>query len=409
MEENSNTLKIGEVIIIITITCIFSAFAGFSLARIKYTEVDNITESNSAQDPVNNFVKQYNYIKENYYDKDKIDDEDMMKIALQSVLSELGIEDDYSLYMKDDEYSQLNLNLNGSYKGLGVSIYKDTETGKIIIVDVMENSPAKKANLEVGDIIISIDDQKAEDLSTQDFSNYVIKSNKEKFIIKIERDSKEQEIEVVKGQVEIESVYSEVINKDSKKVGYIAMSIFAANTYDQFKTALDKLEKENIDSLVIDLRGNTGGHLQEVTKIIGLFLSKDKVVYQLEKNGEATKYYSEGSVDKQYPIVFIGNGGTASASEVFIISLKENLNAKLVGTKTYGKGTVQELINMSNGDQYKFTTKKWLSPKGVWINDTKGIEPDIKIELSEDYYSNPTKQKDNQLQKAIEESLKDVK
>ena len=112
-----------------------------------------------------------------------------------------------------------------------------------------------------------------------------------------------------------------------------------------------------------------------------------------------------GNKDKTYPIIFIGNGATASASEVFIISLKENLDATLVGTKTYGKGTVQELINMKNGDQYKFTTKRWLSPKGNWINDTKGIEPDIVEELSDSYYENPSDESDNQLQRAVNEAV----
>ena len=404
---NSNTLKISEAIIIITITCIFSAFAGFSVAKVKYMGEENFTQNNNSEkdEAIANFIKQYNYIKDNYYDGSKIDDKDMMKVALESVLEHLGIDDSYSTYMDSEKYNQFNLNLNGSYEGLGISIYKDEETGKIYVVDIMKGSPAE-SKMKIGDIILSIDDKLSKDMTTQDFSNYVVNGNKEVFKIKIERDSKEQVIELKKGNVELESVYSEIIKKGNKKIGYISMSIFAANSSEQFKRELEKLENDNIDSLIIDLRSNTGGHLSEVSKIISLFLNKDRVIYQLEKNGKKTKYYSEGNITKTYPIIFIGNGATASASEVFIISLKDNLNAKLVGTKTYGKGTVQEMINMENGDQYKFTTKKWLSPKGTWVNDTEGIVPDVEIELSDKYFDKPTKENDNQLQRAILELTK---
>lgn len=404
---NSNTLKISEAIIIITITCIFSAFAGFSVAKVKYMGEENFAQNNNSEkdEAIANFIKQYNYIKDNYYDGSKIDDKDMMKVALESVLEHLGIDDSYSTYMDSEKYNQFNLNLNGSYEGLGISIYKDEETGKIYVVDIMKGSPAE-SKMKIGDIILSIDDKLSKDMTTQDFSNYVVNGNKEVFKIKIERDSKEQVIELKKGNVELESVYSEIIKKGNKKIGYISMSIFAANSSEQFKRELEKLENDNIDSLIIDLRSNTGGHLSEVSKIISLFLNKDRVIYQLEKNGKKTKYYSEGNITKTYPIIFIGNGATASASEVFIISLKDNLNAKLVGTKTYGKGTVQEMINMENGDQYKFTTKKWLSPKGTWVNDTEGIVPDVEIELSDKYFDKPTKENDNQLQRAILELTK---
>ncbi len=404
---NSNTLKISEAIIIITITCLFSAFAGFSVAKVKYMGEENFAQNNNSEkdEAIADFIKQYNYIKDNYYDGSKIDDKDMMKVALESVLEHLGIDDSYSTYMDSEKYNQFNLNLNGSYEGLGISIYKDEETGKIYVVDIMKGSPAE-SKMKIGDIILSIDDKLSKDMTTQDFSNYVVNGNKEVFKIKIERDSKEQVIELKKGNVELESVYSEIIKKGNKKIGYISMSIFAANSSEQFKRELEKLENDNIDSLIIDLRSNTGGHLSEVSKIISLFLNKDKVIYQLEKNGKKTKYYSEGNINKTYPIIFIGNGATASASEVFIISLKDNLNAKLVGTKTYGKGTVQEMINMENGDQYKFTTKKWLSPKGTWVNDTEGIVPDVEIELSDKYFDKPTKENDNQLQRAILELTK---
>ena len=171
------------------------------------------------------------------------------------------------------------------------------------------------------------------------------------------------------------------------------MSIFAANTYNQFKENLESLEKQGIDSLIVDLRDNSGGELNTATNIISLFMNKEKVIYQIEdKNGNVEKTYSKGKKDKTYPIVVLVNNNTASASEVLTAALKDNLNAKIVGEKTFGKGTVQTVMNTSTGEQYKLTTKKWLTPNGEWINE-KGIEPDVEVKISKD--------KDNQLDEAI--------
>ena len=222
----------------------------------------------------------------------------------------------------------------------------------------------------------------------------------------ISRDGKEMEITVSKSGVVIPSVEKKIFEKKDKKIGYIYISIFASNTYKQFKEALNSLEKEKIDSLIIDVRSNTGGHLTSVSKMISLFLDSSHVTYQLEQNGRKKKVYSTGSDTKEYPIVLLSDAYSASASEVLIASLKENLNATIIGEKTYGKGTVQELVNLESGDQYKITTKKWLTPKGNWVNDTKGIEPDIKVSLSKEYVLNPSDETDNQLQKALEELSK---
>jgi carboxyl-terminal processing protease len=246
-------------------------------------------------------------------------------------------------------------------------------------------------------------------MTTSDFSTYVLFSEKKDFELVVRRDKKDFKVNITKGNIEIKSVDSKIIERDNKRIGYIELGVFASNTYDQFKSHLEKLEKEGFDSLIIDLRGNTGGHLTEVTQIISLFLDKRHVIFQLQKDNNKTKYYSDGTEDKKYPIIFLGNELTASASEVFIISLKENLDAKLVGMKTYGKGTVQELVNLKNGDQYKITTKKWLSPKGNWINDTEGIEPDVEVQLNKTYINNPVEANDNQLEEAIKLALNNNK
>lgn len=410
MEQSDNKFKFTEVMFIVFITSIFSVFAGISYGKIKYSNSVNINNfsNDEKSTELENFIKQYKYIIANYYDSDKIDEKELLKIALESILNELGISDEYSKYMEQDEYDQLNINLDGEYEGIGISVYKDDESGYFVISDILENSPASKSDVKKEDYVISIDGKLTKDMETSEFSKYVIDSKDKNFVLKLKRGDDEFNINLTKEKIDLKSVDSKIIERGDLKIGYISMSIFASNTYEQFKKNLSSLEEQNIDCLIIDLRDNTGGHLSQVTKIISLFVEKKKVIYQLQKDDKKVKYYSTGLSDKDYPIVFLGNELTASASEVFIMSLKENLGAKLIGTKTYGKGTVQELVELTNGDQYKLTTKKWLSPNGVWINDTKGIKPDVEVRMEDEYYINPSEKTDNQLESAIKycESLK---
>lgn len=402
--------KLSEVVIIVLITCTFSIFAGVSYGKYKYSDVVNINNLSVEEknNSLNEFIKQYKYIISNYYDSSKIDEKQLLNVALQSILSELGMSDSYSLYMDEERYSELNINLNGEYEGLGIRAYKEDSDSYIMVLSVIENSPASLVDIKDGDYIKSIDGQSTDKMTTKEFSKYVLQSDSKRFVLKIIRDKEEFSVNVDKDSIELKSVESKIIENNNKNVGYIQVSIFASNTYNQFKEQLELLEKDGIDSLIIDLRSNSGGHLKEVTKILNLFLDKKNVIYQLQKDKESVKYYSKGNKNKDYPIVFLSDNTTASASEVFIISLKENLGAKVVGTKTFGKGTVQELVQLENGDQYKITTKKWLSPRGIWVNDTEGIEPDFNVNLNSDYLKNPTEANDNQLKKAIEISSNDI-
>lgn len=405
-DESKTNFKFSEVIIIVLITCTFSVISGISYGKMKYSDTINVNSLNSNKDneELNKFIKEYRYIISNFYDKEKIDESKLLKLALHSILDELGIEDAYSTYMDEDKYTQLNINLAGEYEGIGLSVYKEEKDGYIIVASVMDNSPAQELNIKEGDYILSIDGINTTTISSDDFSKYVLHSEEKNFLLKIKSDSEERSVKIEKKKVELNSVQSKVIEKSDKKIGYISMSIFASNSYSQFKKNLSELEKEDIEALIIDLRNNNGGHLSEVTKILNLFLKKKRIIYQLQKDDNKIKYYSSGSKDIEYPIVFISNEYTASASEVFIISLKENLNSKLVGKKTYGKGTVQEMVDLGDGDQYKITTKKWLSPKGAWINDTKGIKPDVEVENNLDEKNH----KDAQLEQSIEVAIEQI-
>lgn len=402
MKDRSKDFKVQEVVILVLITCIFSFFAGFSFSRMKDNPKVLQKQSDDNSTALQEFIKEYQSIVQSYYGE--VDEEKLLSAALKGVLEEIG--DDYSVYMDDDDYSNLNLNLEGSYSGIGISIYKDLSTNNMIIASVFENSAADKAGLKENDVILSVDGESVKELTTSDFSQKVLKSSKKQFVLRISRNGKELDIKVSKSGVVIPSVTSKKFEKNGKRIGYLYVSIFANNTSKQFEEELSKLENEGIDSLIIDVRNNTGGHLTTVSDMIDLFMDSDHIAYQLEQNGKRTKVHSGGKENKEYPIVLIANSSSASASEVLIASLKENLGATIIGEKTYGKGTVQELKTLTSGDKYKLTTKKWLTPKGNWVNDTKGIAPDIEVSLSDKYAKNPSDETDDQLQRALEELSK---
>ena len=379
------TIKLSNIEFILVVVIGILIGIGTTLLCIKpnyqfngYKKVDSTIQS---------IIDSYNHIKTNYYKE--LDEEELVNGAVKGMLEAIG--DPYTTYMDETLYSNFNITLNGSYEGLGIEISKQGDD--IVIVGIFADSPATKAGLELGDIILSVDDLKSSEISTAEFSSYVRNSNKNTFKVVIKRDGEEKTFDIKREKVVLKSVTSKVIEKNNKKIGYIYMSIFAANTYNQFKENLESLEKQGIDSLIVDLRDNSGGELNSATSIISLFMDKEKVIYQIEdKNGNVTKTYSKGKKDKTYPIAVLVNNNTASASEVLTAALKDNLSAKIVGEKTYGKGTVQTVMNISTGEQYKLTTKKWLTPNGEWINE-KGIEPDVEVKLSKD--------KDNQLDEAI--------
>ncbi|MDD2434671.1 MAG: S41 family peptidase [Bacilli bacterium] len=351
-------------------------------------------------DSVQNFLKEYNYIIENYYGE--VDQEELLREALESVIN--ALDDPYSTFM-DDASNSTSISLEGSFQGIGVEIVNDT-SGNIIIVRVLENSPAEKAGIKVLDIIKKMNDITLEDTTTSDFVKMVSDQKDASFNLTLLREEKEITVKVNRQLITIQSVKSDIFEKNNQKIGYLSVDVFAANTFNQFKRELNKLEEQKIDSLIIDLRDNSGGHLSVVANMISQFLDTSHVIYQTETKEETKKFYSTGLITKKYPIVILSSGTSASASEVMMGALKDEYpNTTIIGETSFGKGTVQEVLTLPSDEKYKLTTKKWLTPKGTWVNKV-GIKPDIEIKLSDDYYKNPSKETDNQLQEAIKYLIK---
>ena len=382
-----------EVILIMIITLIIGGFLGGFVNQ--FVTKPTKQESSTVSDEFQEFLNTYEDIKENYYEE--IDEGEMLNAGIKGMIEYLG--DKYSVYMDEEETEEFNEQVEGKYVGIGTEIMQ-LEDGSVVVSNPFEGSPAAKAGLQAGDVIIRVNDTNVTGKTSSEVSNLIKKSADSTVNITVRRDDEEKTFTIERETIEIESVDSSVFDVNDKKVGYIYISIFAANTYQQFKQALEDLEEDGIDSLVIDVRSNSGGYLDCVTEIASLFLGKGKVIYQLDTKGIVEKIYDETKTKRDYPIAVLINSSSASASEILAASLKESYGAEVVGVNSYGKGTVQRAYQLENGATVKYTIQKWLTPDGNWINEV-GVEPTLRVEMNVDYYQNPSDETDNQLQEAL--------
>lgn len=312
-----------------------------------------------------------------------------------------GLEDPYAEYYTKAEYKQLTEEDSGEYEGIGISVAKDTDTGYAEIVSVFKDQPAYKAGLKNGDLIIAVNKKSTADMELQDVVSEIKKKENKKVVLTIYRDKKSKEYTVEKSSVQLDTVSYKM--KDNK-VGYIAVSQFLENTGDQFEDAITALEKKGMKSLIIDLRDNGGGLLDTCTQMLSRIIAKDKMlVYTKDKEGNKQEFKSDSDETLDVPIVILTNGNTASASEIMTGCLKDYGKATVVGTKTYGKGIVQNIMPLPDGSAIKFTVAKYYTPNGTDIHK-KGIKPDVKVKISdEDWKKAQTDEKaDTQLKKAME-------
>lgn len=395
-KSQKSLFNLTEVIIIMVVTTLFGLLLG---ALIAFVRIDNREVSCSAirKDMVE-FAGVYDGLLNEYYGE--IDKEKLMEAAIKGMLGYLG--DPYSAYIDKDSAASLDDSLNGSFIGIGVEIVS-IDGSLPTVVSVFDNSPASKAGILVGDVLTKVEGKDLTGLSGSDVAS-LIKTDKkgEKVKIAILRGEETKEVELAKDVIELKSVYGYQSAVGDEKVGVLSITTFAKNTPSQFKEEYEKLKKDGVTSLIIDVRNNSGGYLSSANTVASLFLNKGDVIYQKESDGEIEKFLSETGKEIDMPVVILTNVGTASAAEVFVAALKENLNVSVVGNRTYGKGTVQKMHSIaSTGAYVKYTVQVWLTPSGVSI-DGVGIEPTVRVDLSEEFLNNPIVANDNQLQQALQ-------
>ncbi len=395
-ELGKNKFNTLELILIFIMALVFGILIGEMVFSNGSSSTSLTRKNNSNIEEITNV---YNTLIEEYINE--VNEEDLKEAAIEGMLNLLG--DNYSLYYDETESEEFKEELTGTFYGIGAEVYQE-EGGLITVYNVFENSPAAKAGLEKGDEYLKINGEDVTNKTSSDVADMIKGKNGETITLNIRRGEEEKELKVTTAKVEIPSVSSEIINQNNTKIGYMAISIFAKNTDEQFSKHLETIEKEGINKLIIDLRSNNGGELETVINIASNFLNKDDVVVQTVLKDKTEKRYSIKNNTNKYDIVVLINGQSASGAEVLASALNENCNAELVGTTTYGKGTVQRTKTLSSGDMIKYTVETWKTSQGKEIEGV-GIKPTIEVELSETYYKTLDQKDDNQLQTAIETIL----
>lgn len=387
------TFRIPEVVFLVVVALIVGSFSG-SFLTYHFTK-GNIKTTGDSSKYINEFEEAYQNVIDNYYED--VNKDELIDAAIDGMLSTL---DGYTSYMNAEETEQFNERMTGSYQGIGIEFITD-ENNVHTVTNVIEDSPALAAGVQKNDIIIKIDNFDAATKTGNEIASYIKNSAVSEITMTVKRGDQNVTLHVKKALVSLPSVTKKTFDKNGKKVGYIDISLFADNTYDQFKKALNSLESDGISALVIDVRNDSGGYLHAADDILEMLLSKGDVMYQMQDKSGITKYQDQTDEKRTYPVAVLINENSASASEIVASALKEIYGAKIIGVTSYGKGTVQQPTDLSNGGMIKVTTQKWLTPKGNWINKT-GVTPTTEVKVSDAYNTNPTEDNDNQLQTALD-------
>ena len=380
---------------VIAITLFSSLVMSFCTGYLVYKGSCGKITSVNGDEYLAELYKAYDEIKSNYYSS--VDLGSLVDAGIKGMFSYLG--DPYTTYLDKDQTDNLTDSLKGTQHGIGVLINLSDEEKKIIISRVYDNTPAMEAGLVSGDEIVKVNDKLvSESENLKDITALIKSSNEVKLVI--QRDGVDKEYTLKTADFYNPSVEEKMIEgANGNKIGYLQISKFNETAYEQFNQKLNKIEATGINSLIIDLRGNTGGFLSAATKISELFLKKGEVIYSLNEQLGTKVTYDETEESRNYKVFVLVNESSASASEILAAALQDSYGALLVGTTTYGKGKVQKTNKMNDGTMYKYTSAKWLTPKGECI-DGVGLKPDIEISNGDELL------KDLVLEKAIEEIQK---
>ena len=316
-------------------------------------------------------------LRNTYYEE--IDESKLIDGALLGMSSVL---DDYTVYMNKEETENFISEVDAdSYTGVGLYITMDSEDNTVTVISPLSGSPADKAGIKTGDKIIAVDGVSVKGSDLNKASEMMLgEAGTTVNVTIIKADTGETvTLELTRAKVRLETVYSQMIEDN---IGYIQISQFGVNTYDEFETHFEEIKSKGAEKLVIDLRNNPGGYLEQAVEIADLFVDKgDMIVYTMDKNGNRDEYIAKKK-PCQMQVVIIANGGTASASEILIGALHDNGKATLVGEKTYGKGVTQTLVPGADGSAFKITDSRYYTPSGKCINE-KGINPDLEVKNTE--------------------------
>lgn len=321
-------------------------------------------------------------INQNYVGDKDVDRKSLMQGALKGMIDSLG--DPHSNYFTKEQLETFQEDIKGKYVGVGMVVQKRVNE-PLVVVSPIEDGPGYKAGMKPKDKIIAIDGESTYTLTSEEAVNKLKGKENTKVKVTVVREGVKEpkEVEITRAVVELKYVKSKMVD-EKEKIGYLRLTQFGEDVYPDVVKALEELQKNGMRALVFDLRSNPGGALDQAIKISSMFLQEGKVVSVKSKDGEEQISNREGKYYGDFPLVILINGGSASASEIVAGAVKDNKRGILVGEKTFGKGSVQTLVTLPDGDGIKLTIAKYYTPSGVCIHGI-GIEPDVKVEEKDGY------------------------
>ena len=397
-KQKSKTYKIIMLMILVAFITFIVTFIGM----YKYFTEDGfgkqLVSTSNTNSELTTELNKYRKIIDKYF-LGEVDEEKLKEGAIKGYIE--GLDDSYTEYISKEDMEDYMADATGNFVGIGIYMVQDTETNKIMVLAPIKGSPAEEAGIQPGDYIIAVDDVEytGEEMTTA--SNKIKGEEGTTVKIKILRGTETKEYKLKRENIKVNPVEGKVIEGN---IGYIQFSSFDEGTSEDFKAKFEELQKQGIKSLIIDLRNNGGGIVDEALEIADFILEKDDVIlYEVDKNGNEEIEKSENDPIINMPVILLTNENTASSSEILAGAVKDHNKAKIVGTKTYGKGVIQQVLTLPDGSGLKITSEEYLTPNKTKINKV-GIEPDEKVELPDTVENVLTVEEkdDTQLQKAIE-------
>jgi len=327
-----------------------------------------------------------------------LDHQKMLYGAIAGMVASLG--DPYTIFMDPEMTSKFKEEIEGSFEGIGAEI--GIKNNKLTIIAPLAGSPAEKAGLRAHDWVLKIDGQDTSTMSLIEAVSKIRGPKGTEVTLTIKRgDEESRDYKIVREKIDVKSVtWKEISTPKGLPTAYIELSYFGEETANELKKAASEILSSNIKGIILDLRNNAGGYLESAIDVTSLFLEKDKLaVTQVQGSGEKKEYKTRGgNILSSFPLVVLVNNGSASASEIVAGALRDSRSVPLIGEKTFGKGSVQELEYLPDNSSVRISVARWLTPKGQDING-EGIAPNIEVKLTDEDYN---KDRDPQLQKALE-------
>ena len=406
---NINSRKILIVSIILSLALGF--WGGFwlrpesannSLKEIK--KLINLEVGKPSEVDFSLFWKVYSDLQEKYVDSSKLEPEKVLYGAIGGMVNSIG--DPYTTFFEPENSKKFQEEISGSFGGVGIEIGKRNDI--LTVIAPLKDTPAYKAGIKAGDKILKIDNKPTDNISIEEAVNLIRGKKGTKVILTINNGAT-KDVELIRDTIKVPTIEWKLVEKGGKNIAYMQIFSFNQTVDSEFRKAAEEILKSDADAVVLDLRNNPGGLLDSAINLAGWFLDKGKLVVSEEfGNGLKNEFKSDGNgALKSYPMIILINGGSASASEILAGAIHDNKGTRLVGIKSFGKGSVQELEKYDDGSSLKVTIAKWLTPDGISISET-GIEPDVEVKISEEDLKEEgkieigTPGKDPQLDKALD-------